>query len=38
MTDMAHFYVSRHGNNVTYLCIRDLDNPWYGYVIKRLDK
>lgn len=32
---MDHFYTSRHGT-VVYLCIRDADHPWYGYVVKRL--
>lgn len=35
---MDHFYTSHHANGVVYLCIRDEDNPWYGYVVKRLDK
>jgi len=34
---MDQFYVSHHGP-VIYLCQRDLDHPWYGYVIKRLDQ
>jgi hypothetical protein len=34
---MDQFYVSRHAGGVTYLCLRDEDNPWYGHSIKRLD-
>ena len=33
---MNQFYTSRHAGGVVYLCIRDDDNPWYGYVIKRM--
>lgn len=35
---MEQFYVSRFAGGVTYLCLRDDNNPWYGYAIKRLDK
>ena len=35
---MNQFYVSRHAGGVTYLCQRNDDNPWYGFVVKRLDK
>ena len=33
---MDQFYISRHANNVIYLCLRDIDHYWYGSVIKRL--
>lgn len=35
---MDQFYTSHHAGGVTYLCIRDNNNPWYGYAIRRLDK
>lgn len=35
---MDQFYVSRHAGGVTYLCLRDINHPWYGEVVKRLDK
>ena len=35
---MTQFYASHHAGGVTYLCIRDEANPWYGYAIRRLDK
>lgn len=33
---MDQFFVSRHVGNVTYLCLRDIDHPWYGEVVRRL--
>lgn len=35
---MTQFYTARFAGGVLYLCIRDPDNPWYGYAIRRLDK
>ena len=35
-TMMQQFYVSRHANSVTYLCLRDPVHVWYGTVVKRL--
>ena len=34
---MDQFYISKHAGGVVYLCLRDLKNPWYGEVIKRMD-
>ena len=34
---MDQFYISKHAGGVVYLCLRDLENPWYGEVIKRMD-
>ena len=33
---MDQFYLSRHAGGVVYLCVRDEDHPWYGYVVRRL--
>ena len=35
---MDQFYISRYAGGVVYLCLRDLDNPWYGELVVRLDK
>lgn len=34
---MDQFYISRFAGGVTYLCLRDRDNPWYGHALRRLD-
>ncbi len=34
---MDQFYISRNAGGVVYLCLRDLNNPWYGEAIKRMD-
>ena len=35
---MDQFYISRHAGGVVYLCLRYLDNPWYGEALVRLDR
>lgn len=32
---MDHFYLSKHGD-ITYLVERSRDEPWLGYVVRRL--
>jgi hypothetical protein len=35
---MTQFYISRHAGGVVYLCLRDINHPWYGEVIQRMDQ